>query len=334
MATRLRRSFDQEYPAGLYAHRSRAWSTIGVIPSGSSLHDDLERFLSGVVLGYYTLETGRLVFIGSSSPSPLSHVVLAHELTHALDDQHFRLERLDSLVTRCADEQEQAALGAIEGSAQFFSSLVAERFLTPTEQLQLQTESESAPTPDVPPFVRNMELWPYGAGERFIATLDSSGGTAAVNRALRRFPVSTEQVMHPEKYPSDAPVPVNIPDLAGALGAGWKDLDVSDVGEAFVDMLLALRLDRARADEAASGWDGGVYRAWSNGNHVAVVMKTMWESPEDAQQFADAMASWIDAGNQDAEVQQVRPTVGNQTQVLFASDAQTLRAVAAAVQKT
>jgi hypothetical protein len=326
IARRIARTFDQTYPKDLYARRSRAWSTMGLIPPGSSLRHELQTFLEGDVAGFYVPENGRLVFVGSFPLSPASHVALAHELTHALDDQHFRLDRLDPLLEKCADEREQAALGAVEGSAQFFSAEVALKFLSASEKLQLSGEAGagSAQPLDVPAFVENMVLWPYRAGPAFISALMSSGGIEAVNEAIRRFPVSTEQVMHPQRYPGDVPTRVDIPDLGPLLGPDWNDLDVSDVGEAFLDLMLRLRLDPDRADAAAAGWDGGIYRAWTDGARVAVVMSTVWDTDADAREFAQTMSDWIDAGDLDAVVTR---TQGNRSIALFASDEEALRSL-------
>jgi hypothetical protein len=327
MASEVGKAFDQTVPTELYRRRSRAWATIGVIPAGDSIRLNLHAFQTSQVVGFYVPETGRLVYIGQARLSPLSHVILAHELTHAVDDQHFNLDRLDRLVTTCADEQEQAALGAVEGSAQFFSFEVVRKFLTPQELAQIGAESGGSAAPDVPPFIEQMELWPYQTGLSFISSLDASGGTAAVNRALKNLPVSTEQVMHPERYPNDVPTPVDIPDLSPQLGHGWTTIDVSDVGEAFLNIMIGLRLETSRADEAAAGWDGGIYRAWAEGSHVAVEMSTVWDTVRDAQQFATTMTDWIDAGSQSATV---LPVDGNRVRVLFGSGPQTLDRLEAA----
>ena len=86
-----------------------------------------------------------------------------------------------------------------------------------------------------------------------------------MDEALTTFPVSTEQILHPERWPNDVPQPVDVPDLGPALGAGWRDLDVMTVGEAWLQLMLALRLDAGDAERAAAGWDGGIYRAWTDG---------------------------------------------------------------------
>ena len=69
------------------------------------------------------------------------------------------------------------------------------------------------------------------------------------------------------------------------------------VGEAWLQTMLRLRLDREMADAAAAGWDGGTYRAWTDGDAVAVAMATVWDSDADARAFADAAQSWIDEGD-------------------------------------
>jgi hypothetical protein len=93
------------------------------------------------------------------------------------------------------------------------------------------------------------------------------------------------------------PQPVDVPDLSAALGDGWHDLDVMTVGEAWLQTMLRLRLDHGLADDAAAGWDGGTYRAWTDGHAVAVAMTTVWDSSADADAFADAAQTWIDQGD-------------------------------------
>ncbi len=149
----------------------------------------------------------------------------------------------------------------------------------------------------------------------FIRHLDEAGGTAQVDEALTTFPVSTEQILHPERWPNDVPQPVDVPDLGPALGDGWHDLDVMTVGEAWLQLMLALRLDADDAARAAAGWDGGIYRAWTDGTRTAVVLRTVWDSTEDAQEFADAMEGM------DGRRHVRRPRRGTAVDVGFASDA-------------
>jgi hypothetical protein len=89
---------------------------------------------------------------------------------------------------------------------------------------------------------------------------------------------------------------VNVPDLTSELGSEWGDLDVMQVGEAWFQAMLGLRLDDATAEAAATGWDGGIYRAFTDGRDAVVVFETAWDSQPDADAFAQAMQEWLDAG--------------------------------------
>ena len=324
----LEESFDYSYPEELLERRSLAWQTIGVIPPRTSIRDELERFASGQVIGYYDTLTGELVFIGTDDPSPYERVTLAHELTHAIDDQNFGLERIDGLITSCRDEAASAAIALVEGNATFFMTAYAFRYLSTEEQLSLGQEA-GGEQPQVAPFIEDQQIWPYTAGQGFVTALSNDGGIDAIDEAFRDPPISTEQILHPERYPNDVPTPVDVEDLAPALGEGWEDLDVQEVGEGWLLLALRLRLDDALAEEAATGWDGGIYRAWTDGRDVAVVLSTVWDSPEDAAAFADAMGEWT-AASPDGQTAEVLPAQGSAVRVLFASDAATLDAFGAA----
>jgi hypothetical protein len=322
----LAASFDTSYPAALYRRRSLAWQVIGAIPEGVSIRRSLESFMSTQVIGYYDTQSHELAFIGTRHPTGVERDTLAHELTHALDDQHFGLNRLDSLSSSCKDEAFDAALALVEGDATYVQIRYAQDYLTAQEQLQLINQPVPS-TEGIPPFIVQLENWPYMAGFTFVVSLVQQGGERAVDRAFERLPVSTEQIIHPDLYPADVPQPVDVPDIAPELGAGWSDLDVQQVGEEWLSLLLGLRIDQSSAASAAAGWDGGIYRAWSDGVHVAVVMSTVWDTTGDATEFARTVQRWIDAGTGTASV---LPAQGSGVRVLFASDPATLSVLEAA----
>lgn len=285
---RLTKNFDKTYPKAFYDRRSEAWRTLGVIPPDADIRSAQLAFQTQRVLGFYNPATGKLVYAGAASDLSLNErFTLAHELTHALDDQRFDLSRLDPIAAKCQDERFQAALGGVEGSAQYYGTQVITRF--PGGEFD---DSGGGSTAGVPPFIQGMAFWPYIDGPDFIAALVDRGGVDSVNRAIEDFPVSTEQVIHPERYPNDLPQAVDIPDLSTKLGAGWRDLDVMPVGEEFLREMLRLRMDAAVADDAAAGWDGGLYRAWTDGTHTALVLRTAWDTPEDAEAFLRAAQEW------------------------------------------
>ena len=323
------RTVDASISPEQLARRSRAWRTIGVIPPGADLERSLRSFYRGQVLGFYVPETGELVVGGggATDPSLEDGVVLAHELTHALDDQHFDLVGVDRLATRCRDERSMAALGAVEGSAQYFATSALADLRPVTDPAAGIGDGGGGVPADVPPFVQALQQWPYIAGPAFIQRRIAEGGVEAVNAVMRDLPVSTEQILHPERYPGDTPTPLDVPDLSSSLGPGWQDLDVMEVGEAWLRAALSLRIGSDVVTHAAPGWDGGMYRAWSEGDRTAVWLRTAWDSPGDAAEFADAMRAWIGEGTTAARV--LTPS-GSGVDVVFASDATTLDQLAAA----
>jgi hypothetical protein len=140
----------------------------------------------------------------------------------------------------------------------------------------------------------------------------------ALDEALRHPPASTEQVLHPARYPSDVPQVVRAPDISARLGPGWKAIDSSDVGEGFLRDALDLELSGTEAQRAAAGWDGGQYRAFGKASQTGVLLVTVWDTQRDAREFSETMVRWL----RDRPGSVVR--TGASVKVLFASDKETL----------
>jgi hypothetical protein len=319
---------NSQFPGGELARNGRALITIGVLPAGTDLRKALIDFGTSQIIGFYDSDTGRLVFVGSTNPTPLEMFTLAHELTHALDDQHFDLSRLDRLNAECRGDVTTAYTSLAEGDAVENSVRWAQTYLSSSQLVQLEQEAAGAPNPpaSVPRFIQDEQEFPYPSGQAFVEALIARGGRAAVNAAFRDPPISTEQILHPAAYPGDLPVEVEVPDFASKLGPEWRDLDREDMGEADISAMLHVHLDGSESNRAAQGWGGGQYRAWSEGStHTAVLLETSWDSPADAGRFADAMRQWL-AGRSTATVE----ASGSAVTVLFGSDTASLAALQAA----
>ncbi len=329
MDRRLAESFAAYYPKKLYDRRTVAWRTIGVIGPEDDLYRAYAAFFAGEVVGFYDPETGELVYLGSGDLGFTERFTLAHELTHALDDQTFDLTRLDTLSSSCQDERFEAALGLVEGSAQYFAAVTVAQDpqIDLADLLAALADSVTSgePPAGVPPFLEALQTWPYVDGEAFVADL-AGGGIGAVDAAFRRFPVSTEQVIHPERFPGDRPREVSIRDPTGALGPRWGDLDAMTIGEEWLRAMLALRLPAPEADAAAAGWDGGGYRAFTDGTHVVVAMRTAWDTTADAEAFATALRRWSSAARF-ARIQ----VAGSSVTAVFADARPSLEAAPAAL---
>jgi hypothetical protein len=293
MDRRLSDYFDTYYPKRSYARRSLAWQTIGALPGDVGYLEALDAYQQGQVLGFYNSQNEELVYAGDADLSRIEQFVLAHELTHAIDDQHFDLDRLDDMVIRCEDEPFQAALGIVEGSANHFATQVLIRFGVS----ETGTIPGGGSAGEVPPFITEYLAYPYTIGQRFADALSDADGPRAIDDALETFPTTTEQVMHPDKFPHEVGESIDVPDFAPTFGPDWRDIDAMVVGELWLKVLLHLRLEDDAAAAAAAGWGGATYRAWSDGEDVAVIMSTVWDTPRDAQEFRQALVRWVSRGS-------------------------------------
>jgi len=292
MDRRLGAYLDAYYPERYYARRSRAWQTIGALPNDIGYLEALDAYQQGQVLGFYNSQNEELVYTGDANLDRIEQFVLAHELTHAIDDQHFNLDRLDGMAIRCEDEEFLAALGIVEGSANHFATEVIFRF--PIEEIGTIPSGGGG---GVPPFFEEIQAYPYTLGQRFADALSDANGPSAIDAALQAFPTTTEQILHPSKFPDESGETVDVADFGPTFGPGWHDLDAMVVGELWLRVLLHLRLVDDVAETAAAGWGGGTYRAWGDGDDVAVVMTTVWDTPEDAREFSDALERWVSRGS-------------------------------------
>ena len=130
--------------------------------------------------------------------------------------------------------------------------------------------------------------FPYREGPSFVFGLYSTENDwDPVNRAFESLPASTEQVLHLDKYlAGEAPIVVELPDVAGALGPGWAVLDEDTMGELLLSVYLETGVDRERAAEAAAGWGGDRYVLLSGPDEAPVLASLIaWDTEDDARDF-------------------------------------------------
>ena len=279
----------------------RAMELLGELPAGTDLPRLLNRVQAESVLGFYLPgrpPKGRLYVRSNRGLDPYAKIILAHELTHAVTDQRFDLTRADRLAAATAREDELAAYSAlVEGDATLtMQRYLAER-LTPAEQADAGLVAATQRTPErdaAPAVIRESLLFPYQEGLRFVRVLYQQGGWDAVNDAYRDPPASTEQLLHPERYlrDRDQPQRVEVADLSGRLGPGWRPAAQVSFGELDARLLLQGELAVTTAEAAAAGWDGGRLRTFQRGTGTAVALRTVWDSSTEATQFCNAMRGW------------------------------------------
>jgi hypothetical protein len=248
---------------------------------------DLRRIVADAdregALGFYSAEERELVVRGGGGATPLVRRTLVHELTHALDDQHFGLERdFDS------DEAATGWESLIEGSAvrierRYVESLSSaeQREIRSAEQAQLESRG------DVPPLVELSLGFPYVYGPELVERLLRSGGRTRLDAAFASPPVSSEQVIDPSRYLlGDRPLAVPRPAPDGPV------FDEGEVGQLLLTLLLQSRLDEATALEAAAGWGGDRYVAWRQHAATCIRMAFVMDTPADSRELRAAFSEW------------------------------------------
>jgi hypothetical protein len=248
----------------------------------------------------------RLYVIDDAVPaSPVMvELVLAHELTHAIEDQRFGLPDL----ARADDDRALARLALIEGTA---TALMAEYRRLHLDQLALGLAALGLDedTGEIPDFVVEQLQWAYLGGSKFVEELRRLGaGWDLVDHALEhRPPASTEQVLHPLKYLRDErPLAVRI-DGGVLRRRGWKRADQASLGELGTQQLLDIGNSRPVARRAAAGWGGDRYELWHRDvsprnceppcrADLVLVLRWHWDSAVDAEQFAAAARRYLERG--------------------------------------
>jgi hypothetical protein len=212
--------------------------------------------------------------------------ILSHEVTHALQDQHFNLAELIHQQPTNSD-RDLAIRAVIEGDATVTARVFATLTLSASELGELRNGGASLGTPQL-----------YQLGADFVQTLLTEGGWDAVNGVYSSPPQSTEQIMHPQKYSQrEAPMLPGLPDSLALLGADWRLVREDTLGELELQNTLSQSVPVLVATQAAGGWGGDRYQLLerSGDGFLSLVLVTTWDSGKDAQEFFLAYADAVQA---------------------------------------
>ncbi len=295
-------SLDTDYPPARRRADAEVLVMLGLVPPGTDLGEAVESALGEAVAGYYDPRKDRLRIVKGAQTANrvLYEMVLAHELTHALEDQRFGLD-LDDLAA--GGDRALAYVSLVEGTATALMYRYVEQRFEPEELFGGLAASAFGGTGDLPPFLTAQLLFPYTAGEEYVSRLleVGAGGWKVVDAALRfRPPSSTEQILHPNAYLRvEQPRRVSLRGPVAALGAGWRAALRSTFGEWQTQKLLA-RAGGTAARDAAEGWGGDRYALLERGDERALVMRWTWDSASDEAEFAHALRAWGGEGLPDS----------------------------------
>lgn len=261
----------------------------GFLRPGEEVLSHITRLYGEQVQGMYDEETGEMVLVkGLPLTGNLQRMFLVHELTHALQDQHFSLKTLP--LNSDNDDRALACLSLIEGDAtlvmfEYYKNHL--RILNIFWDLLSYLSVDQSELYSSPYYIRENLIFPYKWGIKFVAGRSWEG----INKVYKSPPESTEQMMHPEKYLLDKPIELTISETIPQ----WKMLDTNTMGEFNIMVLLSIYLGEYESVVPSSGWGGDKWQVWEEPStgKLKVIWYTVWDVPKDADEFFNAFKRFV-----------------------------------------
>jgi len=291
----------------------------GMIPANYDLHSEFLKLLSEQVAAFYDSKSKTVNLLDWVQPE-LQKPVLAHELTHALQDQAVDLEVWGRAGAKddnpLADQQEQvveeaqaARQNIAEGQAMvamldYTLAPAGVNVLTAPDVVNAMrasmTDGKDSPVlAAAPMFLRESLLMPYTFGLDFVRTvLVKKGKAAAFGGMLQRPPVDTQQVMEPDTYLANrAADPLNVPDLDKLIGSDYQRYDFGGMGAFDIFLLAKQYAPDQDAKQYYSHWRGGYYLAAHEKSapkdRIALLYLSHWDTPQAAEAFGRLYSGYV-----------------------------------------
>ncbi|HMU61300.1 MAG TPA: hypothetical protein PKA66_05910 [Gemmatimonadales bacterium] len=288
VAAYLATKLDEELPPQRLTAMHDVYRLLGQVPDSLDIRGLLTALYEEQVAGFFDPDSGTLfVYEGSDVKSAQFKFVLAHELVHALQYDYLAL---DSIMHQRRDSDRLAAAQAmLEGQATLASmtmmapgqDLLSDDAIWETFREQLRTARGSMQVfAETPRVLQEGLIFPYLEGAEFVRWYErnDAGGGQPYGAAI---PVSTEQVLHPQRYAAHD-MPVEVP--LDTVGAAPGESDV--MGEMGIATLSA---DLAGAEVVSTtipiGWAGDRYRLYQSEEGPALVWLIAWDDQRAADRF-------------------------------------------------
>jgi hypothetical protein len=298
----IHETIREDLPPQKLVNEEVAYKAIGLIPESFDYQHALVDFLVGQIGGYYNPKKKLFVMAGWL-PASVQGGVAVHELTHALQDQHYNLTVVMN-AKKATTDSGLAASALVEGDA---SAVMFDYERVTAGQDPLRTVSSVDSMlllqvlglgfgGDVPESLKALLIFPYTSGLRFVHSLLRRGGYADVHKAYGRIPTTTREILHPEEYAAASFTP-QIPQDSEleATPEGVAPVYTDVLGEFGVSTLFrGVTATKDRGPSAAAGWVGdklGVFP--TNGGVRVISWLTRWESEDDAREFKTLYSEYL-----------------------------------------
>jgi hypothetical protein len=288
-------------------YTQQVYHRLGLIPKDTDLLTNYLNLAEEGVDGYYEPGTKTFYLLDHVSPGDI-RAVIAHELTHALDDQHYDLQALSKLAG--GDDDRSTAIAAlVEGSAMvvMFTYMEQQRSKGQTssaKDAQVDQARRAEKLKVAPSFTQRSLMLPYILGFSFMLRGHPwnffRGGMpmSDLDYAFAHPPLSTRHIIHPDLYwlrPNIKFTPPKLADLSRQLGPGWTKATEGSIGELGLAVFTGARTDFDRpevllpeswSNAISAGTIGDCFQLYVNGDQRFTVFVTGWQSEAKAQAFA------------------------------------------------
>lgn len=265
---------------------------LGLLEPGTDIVATMRDLLDVGVVGFYRSETRELVVRGGAL-TPYVRTVIAHELTHALDDQHFGIDRPE--IDESEDERSFGFTGLVEGSASHVEQAYRATFTPAEESEATDEELRIGSDPrffDLPfPLIESLQA-PYMLGPDLVQALLDDGGRNSLDGAFAVPPTSSEQLLDPDRYlEGDLPQTLPFPAADGEV------VDRGVIGALGLAQMFGVGplLGFGATDPAVEGWGGDAYVTWLDPTGRACLRATLvGDTVEDTDELRVALLRWTD----------------------------------------
>lgn len=263
----------------------------GFVPQNFNLARETLDLVSEQAAAYYDYTKKRLFILDTTTGDMEQRLTLAHELAHALADQHHPLGKFLNKGSP-DDDAETAREAVMEGQATFlgwaYLAQAEDQDLDTVLKKLSQQNSENSSFPvfnKEPLYMRESLVFPYDAGLTFQYAIYRKHGRDSFDELFTHPPESTQQIMHPERYlEGEKPLDPKPPALDKPLAKKFKMLGEGSMGEFDHNVLFRTYLPEAESIETATHWRGGNYRLYENKREKYPVLAYIseWDSPDSA----------------------------------------------------
>jgi hypothetical protein len=303
---------DDKDAAERYAGQ-RSAEAFGLLPKGFDLDAFMIDLLTEQIAGLYDPKAHEF-YVADWIPIADQKMVMAHELTHALEDQHFQIEQW-AKAARPNDDAELAREAVLEGSA--MAAMVDYLLQGSGRSLQdlpdinpsmLIGDMESTPMlKKAPMFLKDALVFPYLDGLNFSAAILKPGGWSQISGVFTKPPLSTQQILHPDLYrEGKAPAALTLASMEKAVGTDWKKLEDNVMGEFGWKEVLKQFLGDTKAEPVSTGWDGDRYQTYEHKQtkRLILITRERWATEDQKKQFfsaySDALAKKYPKRNEES----------------------------------